>query len=35
MLIIPTVILVIESDSDRAYMTLLYEQHRVSGTLGR
>ena len=29
MLIIPTVIMAIESDSDRAYMTLLYEQHRA------
>lgn len=29
MLIIPTVILAIESDSDRAYMTLLYQQHRA------
>ncbi len=29
MMMIPTVILAIESDSDRAYMTLLYEQHRA------
>ncbi len=28
MLIIPTIILAIESDSDRAYMTQLYKQHR-------
>ena len=29
MLIIPTVILAIDSDSDRAYMTLLYKQHHA------
>ena len=29
MMIIPTVILSIVSDSDRAFMTLLYEQHRA------
>lgn len=29
MMMIPTVILAIESDTDRAYMTFLYEQHRA------